>query len=110
MLLAAQFASQLTSRRLPPRRPELDAPLRTLQEHRTLELEEAGRRARREPIAQVGRILADQRGEDAGQPLEVHLYEVARGGVRDIADEVPVLALRPELGGDPVQLRGERED
>ena len=44
MLLAAPLASEweVTSRRLPPRRPELDAPLRTLQEHRALELQAGG--------------------------------------------------------------------
>src|SRR5262245_13507415 len=72
----------------PPRHRELDAPRRSFQEHRTLDLHEAGRRGRREPVAEIGRILADQCGDDAGEALEIHLHEIARGGARDVADAV----------------------
>src|SRR2546426_1322560 len=93
----------------PARRRQLDAPDWALQVHRPLELHERGRGPGRDPVAQVGRVLAHERRHDPGETAQFYLYEVARGRARDVADEELVFALRAQLGVEKVRFRRERQ-
>ena len=87
----------------PAGRRQLDAPVRALQVHGPLELHEPGRGPGRDPVAQVGRVLAHERCHDASETAQLYLHEVARGRARDVAHQELVFALRAQLGVEKVR-------
>src|SRR5262249_54086714 len=86
----------------------LDPPDGTVEEHRSLELQEGGN-GLRDPVGDVGRVLADDGGERPRDPRDLDFHHVAARCPGRAADPEGLLVSRYVLHAQEPGLRGEGE-